>query len=35
METYAQDRPASCMSCHHAASNAFGRGFVGILLDAN
>jgi hypothetical protein len=35
METYTQDIPASCMACHHAASNALGRGFVGFLLDAN
>lgn len=35
METYAQDLPASCMACHHAVSNAIGRGFVGILIDAN
>ena len=31
METYAQDAPASCMSCHHAVSNALGRDFVAIL----
>ena len=30
METYAQDAPASCMSCHHVVSNALGRDFVGI-----
>jgi hypothetical protein len=30
-ETYAQDAPASCMSCHHAVSNALGRDFVAIL----
>ena len=30
METYAQDAPSSCMSCHHAVSNASGRDFVGI-----
>jgi hypothetical protein len=35
METYSQDSPASCMACHHAVSNAFGRDFVGILTDAN
>ena len=35
METYAQDSPASCMACHHAVSNAFGRDFVAILPDAN
>jgi hypothetical protein len=31
METYFQDRPSSCMSCHHKVSNALGRDFVGIL----
>jgi hypothetical protein len=31
METYQQDLPASCMSCHHAISNARGRDFVGVV----
>ena len=31
METYFQEEPSSCMSCHHAVSNAHGRDFVGIL----
>jgi hypothetical protein len=31
METYFQDPPSNCMSCHHAVSNALGRDFVGIL----
>ena len=31
METYFQEEPASCMSCHHAVANARGRDFVGIL----
>jgi hypothetical protein len=31
METYFQDRPSSCMSCHHKVSNQLGRDFVGIL----
>ncbi|MEJ2408997.1 MAG: hypothetical protein P8Y48_06545 [Novosphingobium sp.] len=31
METYFQDPPSSCMSCHHAVSNVYGRDFVGIL----
>lgn len=31
METYFQDSPSSCMSCHHKVSNALGRDFVGIL----
>lgn len=31
METYFQDRPSSCMSCHHKVGNALGRDFVGIL----
>jgi hypothetical protein len=35
METYAQDAPASCMSCHHAVSNALGRDFVAILPGAD
>jgi hypothetical protein len=32
METYLQDSPASCMACHHAVSNAFGRDFVGFVF---
>jgi hypothetical protein len=35
METYAQDAPSSCMSCHHAVSNALGRDFVAILPGAD
>ena len=35
METYAQDAPASCMSCHHAVANALGRDFVAILPGAD
>jgi len=35
MESYAQDQPASCMACHHAAANARGRDFVGILPGSN
>lgn len=31
METYFQDPPSSCMSCHHAVANAYGRDFVGII----
>ena len=31
METYMQDPPSSCMSCHQAVSNALGRDFVGVL----
>lgn len=31
METYLQDRPASCMACHQAVSNARGDDFVGVL----
>ena len=31
IETYLQDPPSSCMSCHQAVSNALGRDFVGIL----
>jgi hypothetical protein len=31
METYFQDPPSNCMSCHHRVSNALGRDFVGIL----
>lgn len=30
METFAQDAPSSCMSCHHVVSNALGRDFVAI-----
>ena len=35
METYVQDAPASCMSCHHAVSNALGRDFVAFLPGAD
>jgi hypothetical protein len=31
METYLQDAPSSCMSCHAAVANARGRDFAGIL----
>ncbi len=31
METYLQDAPASCMSCHAKVANARGRDFAGIL----
>jgi hypothetical protein len=31
METYFQDAPSNCMSCHHHTSNVYGRDFVGIL----
>jgi hypothetical protein len=31
IETYLQDPPSSCMSCHQAVSNTLGRDFVGIL----
>ena len=31
IETYMQDPPSSCMSCHQAVSNALGRDFVGVL----
>ena len=31
IETYMQDPPSSCMSCHQAVSNARGRDFVGVL----
>jgi hypothetical protein len=31
METYFQDPPSSCMSCHHVVSNVRGHDFVGIL----
>lgn len=31
METYFQDKPSSCMACHHKVSNVLGRDFVGIL----
>jgi hypothetical protein len=30
METFAQDAPSSCMSCHHVLANALGRDFVSI-----
>ena len=31
METYLQDAPSSCMSCHASLANARGRDFAGIL----
>jgi hypothetical protein len=31
METYLQDAPSSCMSCHASVANARGRDFVGFL----
>jgi hypothetical protein len=31
IETYFQDAPSSCMSCHQSLSNALGRDFVGML----
>ena len=31
IETYLQDPPSSCMSCHQVVSNALGRDFVGVL----
>jgi len=31
IETYLQDPPSSCMSCHQNVSNALGRDFVGVL----
>jgi hypothetical protein len=31
IETYFQDAPSSCMSCHQSISNALGRDFVGML----
>jgi hypothetical protein len=33
METYQQDAPSSCMSCHASLANARGRDFAGILAD--
>jgi len=33
METYQQDPPSSCMSCHQVVSNALGRDFVGMLAS--
>ena len=33
IETYMQDPPSSCMSCHQAVSNALGRDFVGVLAS--
>jgi hypothetical protein len=33
IETYLQDPPSSCMSCHQAVSNALGRDFVGVLAS--
>jgi hypothetical protein len=31
IETYFQDPPSSCMSCHQSVSNTLGRDFVGML----
>jgi hypothetical protein len=31
IETYFQDPPSSCMSCHQSLSNALGHDFVGML----
>jgi hypothetical protein len=31
IETYLQDPPSSCMSCHQSVANALGRDFVGVL----
>ena len=31
IETYFQDAPSSCMSCHQSVSNALGHDFVGML----
>jgi hypothetical protein len=31
IETYFQDPPSSCMSCHQSVSNALGHDFVGML----
>ena len=33
IETYFQDPPSSCMSCHQTVSNALGRDFVGVLAS--
>jgi hypothetical protein len=33
IETYFQDPPSSCMSCHQSVSNALGRDFVGMLAS--
>jgi hypothetical protein len=33
IETYFQDPPSSCMSCHQSVSNVLGRDFVGILAS--
>jgi hypothetical protein len=33
IETYFQDPPSSCMSCHQSVSNALGRDFVGVLAS--
>lgn len=33
IETYMQDPPSSCMSCHQAVSNALGHDFVGVLAS--
>ena len=35
METYQQDLPSSCMSCHHAVANARGLDFVGALATGS
>jgi hypothetical protein len=31
IETYFQDAPSSCMSCHQSLSNALGHDFIGML----
>jgi hypothetical protein len=33
MEAYFQDPATSCMSCHHAVSNALGRDFVAFIAQ--
>jgi len=33
IETYFQDPPSSCMSCHQSVANALGRDFVGVLAS--
>jgi len=33
IETYFQDPPSSCMSCHQSVGNALGRDFVGVLAS--
>jgi hypothetical protein len=35
METYLQEAPSSCMSCHQSLSNAHGNDFVGLLAGVN